>query len=94
MKRRNMHITFGIIGVVCAMAYTVGALLDYNYMFLFRGDGTPYDIVYNFLGGSPVFYPIAVILLFIVYIAVFYFCYYICTTKKRGAVILNILSIK
>lgn len=94
MKRGNMHITFGIIGVVCAMAYTAGVILDYNYMFLFRGDGTPYDIVYNFLGGSPVFYPIAVILLFVVYISVFYFCYYICTAKKRGAMLEHSSNIK
>ena len=85
MKRNNIHITFGIIGVVCTLAYVVGALLDYNYMFLFRGDGTPYDLVYQFVGGSPVLYPIAVIVLFLVYIALFYWCYYIGASKTRRA---------
>ena len=85
MKRKNIHITFGIIGVVCTLAYVAGALLDYNYMFLFRGDGTPYDIVYNFVGGSPVLYPVAVILLFLVYIALFYWCYYLGSSKTRRA---------
>ena len=85
MKRRNMHITFGIIGVVSVLAYTAGALLDKNYMFLFRGDGTPYDIVFNFVGKSPVLYPIAVILLFVIYMALFYFCYYLGASKSRRA---------
>jgi len=87
MKRRNMHITFGIIGVVCAVAYIAGALLDYNYMFLFGGDGTPYDIIYNWLDGNPVLYPLAVIFLFIIYIAVFYLCYFLCTTKNRKSLV-------
>ena len=30
------------------MTYIANVLLDYNYIFLMRGDGTPYDIVYNF----------------------------------------------
>ena len=85
MKRKNIHITFGIIGVTCTLAYVVGALLDYNYMFLFAGDGTPYDIVYKFVGGSPVLYPIAVIFLFLVYIALFYWCYYLGSSKTRRA---------
>ncbi len=83
MKHKNIHITFGIIGVTCTLAYMVGALLDYNYMFLFRGDGTPYDLVYQFVGGSPVLYPIAVIVLFLIYIALFYWFYYLGSSKAR-----------
>jgi uncharacterized membrane protein len=40
-------------------------------MFLMRGDGTPYDIIYNLVGGNVVLYPIIVVLLFIVYIFAF-----------------------
>ena len=83
MKRKNIHITFGIIGVCCTIAYVAGALLDYNYMFLFKGDGTPYDIFYNLVDGSPVLYPIIVIALFLIYIAVFYWCYFMCASKNR-----------
>ena len=85
MKRKNIHITFSIIGVFSILAYVSGFFLDKNYMFLFAGDGTPYDIVYKFVGGSPVLYPIAVILLFLVYIALFYWCYYLGSSKTRRA---------
>ena len=71
MKKKNLHITFAILLSFCVMAYTANRLLDYNYMFLMRGDGTPYDILYNLVGGNVVIYPILVVLLFIVYIFVF-----------------------
>lgn len=76
MKKKNIPITCGILLSVCILAYTVNRIIDYNYMFLMRGDGTPYDIIYNLLGGSPVLYPISVVLLFFVYIVLFYFAYY------------------
>lgn len=41
-------------------------------MFLLRGDGTPYDIVYNLVGGNQVLYPLMVVGLFLVYIGAFY----------------------
>ena len=56
----------------CGAAYGVNHLLDYNYMFLMAGDGTPYDIAYNLVGGSPVWYPLLVVALFVVYMAAFY----------------------
>ena len=58
-------------------------LIGYNYMFLMRGDGTPYDIVYNAVGGSPVLYPLSVEGLFLLYIAVFYQAVYL-IRRKRG----------
>ena len=56
----------------CGAAYGVNHLLDYNYMFLMAGDGTPYDIAYNLVGGSPLWYPLLVVALFVVYMAAFY----------------------
>jgi len=55
---------------------------DCNYMFLSRGDGTPYDILYNLTGGSPVWYPVGVVALFAVYITGFYGVYF--AVKKRS----------
>ena len=72
LQKRNIPVTFGIMGGFCLAAYIVNHLVDYNYMFLMRGDGTPYDILYNLVGGSPVWYPLGVIGLFFAYIAVFY----------------------
>ena len=77
MKRKNISITYAIVGVFCGIAYIVNKLIDYNYMFLMRGDGTPYDLVYRFVDGSPVLYPLCVFALFLVYITVFYLVYFL-----------------
>lgn len=76
MKKRNILISYGILTVFAVLAYIANITLDYNYMFLMRGDGTPYDILYNLVGGHKVFYPLCVIALFFIYIAVFYLIYY------------------
>ena len=88
LKKKNIPITFAIMLTFCGCAQTANILLDYNYMFLVRGDGTPYEILYSLVGGHPVLYPIAVILLFIAYILAFYFVYFLVHSriaKKRVA---------
>lgn len=76
MEKRNMPITFGILSGFCIAAYAANILLDYNYMFLIRGDGTPYEILYSLVGGSPVLYPIGVVVLFLLYISLFYLVWF------------------
>ncbi len=85
MKKRNIPITFAILGGFCVSAYIANIIIDYNYMFLMRGDGTPYDIFYNLLGGHPVLYPLFVVALFIAYILLYYFIYFLVTKKKAHA---------
>jgi uncharacterized membrane protein YwaF len=82
MKKKNIGITFGILFFFCAAAYIANVLIPYNYMFLMRGDGTPYDILYNLVGGSPVWYPLGVVLLFILYILAFYWIFFLVTHRK------------
>ena len=82
MRRKNCGITFSILGVFCVAAYTVNRIIDYNYMFLMRGDGTPYDILYNLVNGSPILYPLGVVALFLIYIALFY---YVCYLARKNA---------
>ena len=65
------------------MAYVANILLDYNYMFLRRGDGTPYEILFNLVGGHPIFYPVGVVVLFLVYIVGYYGVYYVITHRKK-----------
>ena len=72
MHKRNIPVVFSILTVFCIVAYAANILLDYNYMFLMAGDGTPYDIFFNLLGGHPVFYPLTVVGLFFLYIFLFY----------------------
>ena len=82
MKKCNIGITFGILLAFCVLAYTANMLADYNYMFLVAGDGTPYDILYNLVGGNQVLYPLSVVALFLVYIGAFYGGYYLTQKKK------------
>ena len=84
MKKKNIGITFAILLSFCAAAFCANYLVDYNYMFLRAGDGTPYDILYNLVGGSPVLYPIGVIALFLVYILVYYWVYFFITSRKNA----------
>ena len=81
MKKKNIPITYGILFAFAIMASIANKLLSYNYMFLVRGDGTPYDILYNLVGGHPVVYPMLVILLFLIYIFAFYTVYIIIENK-------------
>lgn len=83
MKRENIWITFSILAFFCIAAYTANVLLDYNYMFLMAGDGTPYDILFNLVGGHKVLYPACVVGLFLAYIGIFYGVFYLIKTKKK-----------
>ncbi len=82
LKRENIWITCTILGVFCVAAYVANVTIPYNYMFLMAGDGTPYDILYNLVGGHRVIYPLSVIGLFVVYIALFYATAIACMRKK------------
>ncbi len=83
MKRENIVISYSILLGFCVAAYVANILIDYNYMFLMAGDGTPYDILYNLVGGSPVLYPIAVVALFLVYISLYYYLFYVFRRKSE-----------
>ncbi len=85
MKKKNMWITFAVLFGFCTAAYTANQLLDYNYMFLTRGDGTPYDILYNLVGGSALWYPLGVVALFVLYIVAYHGVFYAVTRKKADA---------
>ena len=84
MKSRNIPVTCGILTFFIAAALTANALLDYNYMFLRRGDGTPYDILYDLVGGHPVLYPAGVALLFFIWIALYYLICRLVRRRKRA----------
>lgn len=83
MKKKNMPITFSILVGFCIAAYTANILVDYNYMFLMQGDGTPYDILFNFVNGHPVLYPLGVVALFLLYITGFYAVYFLIKRKQN-----------
>ena len=88
LKKREMAVTYCILLGFCVAAYVTNHLVDYNYMFLVRGDGTPYDILFNLVGGHNIWYPVCVVGLFLVYITVFYGIHYLIEKKaaKKTAV--------
>lgn len=83
MKKKNIGITFAVLLGFCVAAYIANLLLDYNYMFLVRGDGTPYDVLYNLVGGNAVLYPLGVVVLFVLYIIAYYGVFYLATNKRK-----------
>ena len=84
LKRENVHISFTILLAFCVVAYIANITLNYNYMFLMAGDGTPYDIFYNLVNGNRVLYPLLVVALFLVYISLFYYLVYVVRRKARA----------
>ena len=82
MKPKNIYITFSILATFCGAALGVNFAIDYNYMFLRRADGTPYQMFYDMVNGNPVLYPMVVIGLFIIYIGVFYLIYFLIQRHK------------
>ena len=86
MSKRDIPFTFGILAFFCVAAYIANIFTNSNYMFLLRGDGTPYDILYNLVGGHAVLYPVSVVALFVVYILAYYGIYRACTKKQEAEV--------
>lgn len=83
MKKENIWISYVILLAFLIMAYIADILIPYNYMFLMRGDGTPYDIFYNLVNGNKVLYPLIVAILFIGYIYLFYFVWFLIKNIKN-----------
>lgn len=87
MKKKNIPITFSVLLGFAAAAFVANELLDYNYMFLVKGDGTPYEILYSLVGGHPILYPLGVIALFLIYILCFYGVYFLaCNHRKKECI--------
>ena len=83
MQKRNVWIELLSFVVFCGVAYIVNVILSTNYMFLVRGDGTPYDVFYNFTNGDPILYAALVIGTLLLYILAFFGIYYLVTKRKR-----------
>lgn len=84
MKKSNMPITFAILFCFCVAAYIANEFLGTNYMFLVRGDGTPYDIFYNLVNGNQCFYPIIVAGLFVLYIIAYHLIFNLIKNKVHA----------
>ena len=83
MQKKNIPITFSVMLGFSVCAMIANRVLDYNYMFLVRGDGTPYELLYSLVKGNPFLYPLGVILLFFIYILAFYGIYFRLLQRKN-----------
>ena len=81
---RKVPHCIGILLIMAAINFAVNLALDTNYMFLMRGDGTPYDILYNLVNGNRILYPLLVVALFLIYISLFYYVVYVIRRKARA----------
>ena len=85
MKKKNIIFTCLIVAAFSIMAYIANIVLDYNYMFLMRSDGTPYEMFYKLVNGNKVLYPMIVVGLFFLYIAIFHLIYNLILNKTKKA---------
>lgn len=85
LKWKNFPITLGVLLGVAVIAYVVNIIIDYNYMYLMHHYGTPYSIFYNMVNGHKVLYPLVVVGIFVVYLALFYYVYNLIREKKNIA---------
>jgi hypothetical protein len=83
MKAKNLWLTTVILLVFSAVSYGVNLLIDYNYMFLMRHDGTPYSLLWDLVGGNEIGYSIGVVLLFVLYILAFWGIFTLCAKRKK-----------
>ena len=85
MKKNNIWILCAILLGFMLLALIADYTIPYNYMFLVRDDSTPYIMITKLVKGNKVLYPIGVLFLFALYIAVFYAGYYLTCglIKKR-----------
>ena len=88
MKKKNIWMTFATMVSFAVAAFIVNQINypDYqsNYMFLSQGDGTPYDMLYNLVGGNAILYPIGVVTLFVIYIVAYYVIFNAITRKRKN----------
>ena len=87
LQKKKIIGTYALLGFFCGAAMIANVALDYNYMFLRNHDGTPYQIFYDLVGGDPILYPLCVIGLFVVYMALFYVVWHLCAKKKAPATV-------
>lgn len=92
MKKKDIPYSYAILIVFCIIAYAVNIFLTndagkqvHNYMFLMSDDGTPYSILSAIFGAGKVFCTISVVLVFVLYIALFYGVYYLITNRSKKA---------
>ena len=63
MKKTNIPFTVGILVIYMTVALVIDYVDNHNFMFFFRGDGTPFDLFLNLVQGNLPAYQVIIYLL-------------------------------
>ena len=75
MRLKDIPFTVGILVVYMTVALVVDYVDEHNFMFFFRGDGTPFDLFLTLVKGNVIPYQIFIYLLQTGYMVAFSFAY-------------------
>ena len=76
MKRENIGIVIGILVAFMTVALVIDYVDNHNFMFFFRGDGTPFDFFKDLVKGNLFLYQAEIYVLQCGYMGLFYAVYY------------------
>ena len=82
LKKRNVPILSALILMFAGIGYYANTILGTNYMYLAHHAGSPYQIIDTLVNGHKVLYPVLVVALFFVYMALVYGIFHALTKKK------------
>lgn len=77
MEKRNIPFVIGVLFVYMSIALTVDYITGKNFMFLLKGDDTPFEIIYTLVQGNLIGYQIIIYILQCGYLGLFYVVYYL-----------------
>ena len=76
MEKRDIPFVIGILFVLMTIALVVDYATGKNYMFLLGGDGTPFELVFNWVQHNLIGYQVIIYVMQCGYIGLFYAIYY------------------
>ena len=76
MEKKNIPYVIGLLFVFMTIALIMAYAFNKNFMFFFNGDGTPFTLFHDMVGGNKIAYQIIIYILQCGYIGGFYAFYY------------------
>ena len=77
MEKRDIPYVIGILFTFMTIALIMDYTLQKNFMFFFSGDGTPFTLFHDMVGGNKIAYQIIIYILQCGYMGLFYAVYYL-----------------
>lgn len=77
MEKKNIPFTIGILVAFMTAALIIDYAADRNFMFFFRGDGTPFDFFKALVKDNLILYQMEIYILQCGYMGLFYLVYYL-----------------